>query len=209
MADVNEMFSKVTEEQSFFNASEKKEFTPFAEGEYLTHIIEADSDLKDVLNGKYKARLYSFVVQVAEENKDEDFEYEDINGKLKPTKGSEYIGKKFRGKVWRFLEPQKGDTFESNAGGNKAYLWFCQNIGIGCPTESKTIDGKKVEVQLLPKLSADDMLGQPVVAFVAKGKPFKDAKGQTRQYWECKFCKKWEDGKRKKITAGGKDEIPF
>ena len=209
MAEVNEMFSKVTGEQSFFNPKAKKEFTPFAKGEYFAHITEVESKMLDVKQGTYKARLYTFSVEAAEENKDKFFEFENIKGDLEKTQGDVYVGKKFRGKVWRFLEPQKDDTFESNSSGNKAYLRFCQNIGIECPTEVKTIDGEDVEVQLLPNLTTDDMLGQPIIAFVDKGKPFTDKNGNTKQYFDCKFCKKWDGGKRKEITTGGKNEIPF
>ena len=60
----------------------KKEFTPFAKGEYLGHIVEVETKMLDVRQGKYKARLYSFVVEVAEENKDKDFEFENIKGAL-------------------------------------------------------------------------------------------------------------------------------
>ena len=116
---------------------------------------------------------------------------------------------KFRGRLWRFLEPQKGDTFESNSEGNSAYLRFCETIGVDCPSEVRTIDGEDIEVKLLPSLTADDILGRAVIAFVDKGKPFTDKKGNKKQYFDCKFCKKWEDGKRKDITSGGKNEIPF
>ena len=67
----------------------------------------------------------------------------------------------------------------------------------------------KVNTKLLPNLTADDILGQPVIAFVDKGKPFTDKKGNKRQFFDCKFCKKWDDGKRKNITQGAGDEIPF
>ena len=71
MADVNEMFSKVTEEQSFFNPKKKKkQFTPVAKGEYFGHIVEVDSKVLDVKGGKYKARLYSYTVEASEDNKD-------------------------------------------------------------------------------------------------------------------------------------------
>ena len=210
MADVNEMFSKVTGEQSFFNPNaKKKEFTPFAKGEYFGHITEVDSKVLDVREGKYKARLYSFIVEASEENKDKDFKFENIKGELEDTKGDVYVGKKFRGKLWRFLEPQKGDKFESNSDGNKAYLTFCKNIGKECPIEVRTIDGEDIEVQLLPNLTTEDFLGQPIIAFVDKGRPFTNKNGEKRQYFDCKFCKKWEGGKKRTISSGGKNEIPF
>ena len=209
MAEVNDMFNEITKEQSFYTKGRKTKFIPFAKGDYWGHITEVDSKVLDVKGGQYKARLYTFSVEAAEENKDKSFEFENIKGDLEKTKGNVYVGKKFRGKLWRFLEPQKDDTFESNSSGNKAYLRFCQNIGIECPTEIKTIDGEDVEVQLLPNLTTDDMLGQPIIAFVDKGKPFTDKNGNTKQYFDCKFCKKWDGGKRKDISTGGKNEIPF
>ena len=209
MADVNEMFTKVTGEQSYFNPHKKTDFKPIAKGEYFGHIVEAETKILDVKGGKYKARLYSYTVEASEENKDKEFTYFTKEGKSETTKGDTYVGIKFRGKLWRFLEPQKGDTFESYAEGNKAYLRFCETIGVDCPTEKKKIDGKEVEVKLLPSISTEDILGQPVIAFVDKGRPYTDKNGKTRQYHDCKFCMKWEGGKKKTITGGGKDEIPF
>ena len=199
MAEVNEMFSKVTEEQSFFNPNKKSKFTPIAKGEYFGHIIDVDTKVLDVKGGKYKARLYSFTVQASVENKDKTFKFENIKGELEDTKGDSYIGMKFRGKLWRFLEPQKDDTFESNSEGNSTYLRFCETIGIDCPSEVRTIDGEDIEVKLLPSLTADDILGRAVIAFVDKGRPFINKKGEETFFWDCKFCKKWEGGKTKDI----------
>ena len=209
MAEVNDMFNEITKEQSFYAKGKKKEFTPYAKGEYYAHITEVDSKVLDVKGGQYKARLYTYTVVVADENKEKDFHYEGIDGKPVATKGNVYVGGKFKGKLWRFLEPSKDDTFESNASGNTGYLKFCETIGVDCPTETKTIDGEDVEVQLLPNLTPDAMLGQHVVAFVDKGRPFVDKKGNHRVFWDCKFCKKWEGGKKKEISTKGGGELPF
>ena len=208
MASVNDMFNEVTKEQSFYTKSKKKEFTPYGKGEYFGHIVDVDSKVLDVKGGQYKARLYTYTVQVAAENKSKDFQYEGIDGKPTKTKGDVYVGGKFRGKLWRFLEPAKGDDFESNATGNTGYLKFCETIGIECPTETKTIDGEDVEVQLLPNLTPDVMLGQAVVAFVDKGRPFTNKEGKEVFFWDCKFCKKWAGGKKKDIKTGSGD-LPF
>ena len=208
MANVNDMFNDITKEQSFYKASEKKEITPFAKGEYLGHITKVVSKVVDVRN-QYKARVYTYTVEVAEENKDKDFNYVDINGNSQPTKGDAYVGKRFLGKLWRFLEPTEKDSFESNSTGNTSYLRFCETIGVDCPREKRNIDGEDIEVQILPNLSDDDFLGRPVTAFVDLGRPWTDKEGKRRQYWDCKFCKKWEGGKKKTIKEGAKDEIPF
>jgi len=161
----------------------------------------------DVKGGKYKARLYNYVVESSIENADKMAVDEESQ---KPVKvGDSWVGKKFRGNLWRFLEPKEGDKFESNSEGNTAYLRFCENVGKECPKETKSIDGQDVEVQLLPTLSTEDFLGQPVIAFVDKGRPFKNKEGETKQYFDCKFCKKWEDGKKRDISSGGSNEIPF
>ena len=207
MADVNDMFNDITKEQSYYKAGAKKEVTQFAKGEYLCHIVAVKSKIVDVQN-KYKARLYSYTVEVANENKDMDFTIIDIDGKPKAVKGDGYVGKKFFGTLWRFLEPTDKDTFESNSTGNTNYLRFCETIGVKCPKETKTIGGEDIEVQILPSLSEDDFLGQPVTSVVDLGKPWTDKEGKRRQYWECKFCKKWESGKKKTIS-GGSNEIPF
>ena len=210
MADVNDMFNEVTKEQSFYIKSDKtkKKFTPFTQGEYYGHITEVDSKILDVKGGQYKARLYTYTVKVAPQNKRANFIYKDINGDMVKTDGSPYVGKTFKGKLWRFLEPSKEDTFESNVSGNKGYLRFCQTIGVECPTETRTIDGNDIEVQVLPTLSPDNMIGQPVIAFVDKGREFINKRGEKTFFWDCKFCKKWEDGKKIDISDGNSD-IPF
>ena len=210
MADVNDMFNEVTKEQSFYSSKKtKKEFTPYAKGEYLCHIIDVDSKVLDVKGGQYKARLYTFTVQVAPENAEKDFIYEGIDGKNGTTKGDVYVNGKFRGKLWRFLEPSKDDTFESNANGNTGFLKFCETIGVECPTQTKTIDGEDVEVQMLPNLTPDMMLGKPVIAFVDKGRTFKNKKGYDTFFWDCKFCKKWEGGKQKDVSSKSGTDLPF
>ena len=208
MANVNDMFNEVTKEQSFYQKGAKKTFTPFTKGEYFGHITEVDSKILDVKGGQYKARLYTFTVTVDNENAKQTFHYEGIDGKMVETDGKPYVGKTFKGKLWRFLEPAKDDTFESNTSGNKGYLKFCETIGVECPTETRTINGEDVEVQILPTLSPENMLGQPVIAFVDKGREFTNKRGERTFFWDCKFCKKWEGGVKKEISNDGSG-MPF
>ena len=210
MAEVNDVFDSVTEEQSFFvpGKKAKKEFKPYAKGEYFGHIVECDSKVVDVKKGEHKARLYTFVFQAAQENETKTFEFKNIEGKMEETKGDCYLGAKFRGKLWRFLEPGKDDTFTSNSEGNTGYMRFCQTIGVKCPVEKREINGEEIEVQLLPNLSASDMLGKPAIAVVDLGRPFVNKDGETKQYWDAKFLKKWEEGKQKTVS-GADDAIPF
>ena len=210
MAEVNDVFDSVTKEQSFFvpGKKAKKEVKPYAKGEYFGHIIECDSRVVDVKKGEHKARLYTFVFQAAQENETKTFEFKNIEGKMEETKGDCYVGAKFRGKLWRFLEPGKDDTFTSNSEGNTGYMRFCQTIGVKCPVEKREINGEEIEVQLLPNLSASDMLGKPAIAVVDLGRPFVNKDGETKQYWDAKFLKKWEEGKQKAVS-GADDAIPF
>ena len=212
MADINDTFNDITGEQSFFVPGKenetKKKYKPFAKGEYFGHIVECESKIVEVKGGKHKARLYTYVFEASEENKDVTFQYKSNEGGMEETKGDCYIGSKFRGKVWRFLEPSKEDTFESYSEGNAGYLRFCRSIGIECPVEKRVIDGNDVEVQLLPNLSTEDMLGKPGIAFVDLGRPWTNNKGERKQYWDSKFIKKWAEGKERTIS-GAKDEIPF
>tara|TARA_R110002020_G_scaffold456726_1_gene673348 strand:+ start:2411 stop:3067 length:657 start_codon:yes stop_codon:yes gene_type:complete len=218
MAEVNDVFSKITDEKSYFDPSKSKktdlkEWTPIREGEYLGHITDVESKILDVKkDGNFKARMYKYTVTVAPENKEQTYRTLDINGEMNEYTGECYQNLRFKGTLWRFLEPNDGDDFDSNSGGNKGYLRFCETIGVDCPTHKKVVDGQEIEVKALPNLTTSDMLGKPVTAFVAKGRPFKNKDGVTKTYFDCKFIKTWKEGKEKVISAGGgasNDEIPF
>ena len=211
MAEVNDMFDSVTKEQSFFvpGKKKKKEWTAFAKGVYLGHIIKCDSKIVDVKKGEYKARLYTYTFEVAEDNKRLEFEFRDISGEKEKTMGDAYIGCKFLGKVWRFLEPGEKDTFKSYSEGNAGYLRFCETIGLKCPIEVRNINGEDVEIQLLPELSPSDMLGKACKAQVDKGRPWINKDGERKQYWDAKYVMKWDSGEDKVISEADSDEIPF
>ena len=214
MAEVNDVFSKITQEKSYFDPSKSKrvdtkEWTPIVEGEYLGHISSVETKVVDVKkDGNYKARLYRYEVTVSPENEKMTYKkYTD--GQQETYTGECYKNLKFRGSLWRFLEPSEEDDFDSNSGGNQNFMRFCESIGIECPTHKKVVDGQDIEVKALPNLTTSDMLGKPVIAFVAKGRPFKNKEGVTKTYFDCKFIKKWEDGEDKDMTNGADDEIPF
>ena len=215
MANVNNMFDdldKQKKETSFYVPTPDGEkdvkgfFTPLVEGEYLGHIVKVESKIIDVKKtGNFRARLYRYQVEVADENKGNTYTFTNINGKEQETDGSVYKGKIFRGTLWKFLDPKKGDDFDSNSDGNKKYLYFCEAIGLKCKKEKRKIDGEEIEVLSLPSITEDDILGKPVVAVVKKGRPFTNKEGKTRSYYDCKWIKRWENGKAKEVG----DEIPF
>ena len=65
-------------------------------------------------------------------------------------------------------------------------------------------------MKALPNLTSQDMLGKPVTAFVAKGRPFKNKDGETRTYFDCKFIKKWEGGEERMVDKEDSlNDIPF
>ena len=201
---VNELFDKITDEQSYFDPTkEKSKFKPIVRGDYLGHITSVETRIVDVKrDGNYRARVYKYDVTIAWENKD-------------------HVGLKFKGTLWRFLEPKDGDDFDSNSGGNRHYLRFCETLNIECPTHTKTIDGEDIEMQALPNLISKDMIGKPVTAFVDKGREYVDKQGLKRNYYDCKFIKKWAEGEVKEVSELGNvvdqalkeainnDEVPF
>ncbi len=216
MAEVNDVFKDVTSEKSYYDPSKRKSsgkssnFQPYREGDYLGHITDVESIIVDVKkDGNYRARLYTYTITVAPENDKMQYQHKDINGDIKVSDGSAYISKKIKGKLWRFLEPQEGDTFESHSGGNKNYMKFCEVIGVEVLTEKKEIDGKEVELKMLPNLTIEDMMNKPVCAFVAKGRTYKNKEGKTRWFYDAKFIKVWEGGKVREGGKVSKNDIPF
>ena len=217
MAEVNEVFDKVTAEKSYYDPTQnktkefKEKYVPYVEGDYLGHISEVESIVVDVKReGNYRARLYTYTVIIAPENNTMKFDYYDIKGERQVRDGSCYVGRRIKGKLWRFLEPQEGDSFDSNSGGNKNYMRFCETINVEVLTEKKTVNGKEIEMKMLPNLTTKDMIDKPVCVFVGKGRPYKDKNGISRVYYDAKFIKKWENGKiLEKSNSGDNDEIPF
>lgn len=227
MAEVNELFDKITDEQSYFDPSSEKKldtkkFEPIRNGDYYGHITSVDTKILDVKrDGNYKARMYKYVVTVAPENEQMQYTRVDKDGNSSQYNGKCYVGLKFTGTLWRFLEPKDGDDFDSNSGGNKGYMRFCETIGVECPTHTKTVDGQDVEMKALPNLTSKDMLGQPVIAFIAEGRAYTDKNGFKRNYRDCKFVKEWKNGEKMDVSnlgntvdkevkkARDNDEIPF
>ena len=176
-ANVNEMFDDIKSESSSFK---KKKFIPIVEGEYFCKIAKVETNIRDVKkDGNFKARVYNYTVEVMPENKQNLYDYEDEkdDGKKCTTDGDHYVGYNFRGSVWRFLEPQKEYTFQANNAGNKGYISFCEALGVECPKETKQINGKDVEIHLLPNLTSDDIIGKPVISVVKKGRKWKNNDG--------------------------------
>lgn len=202
MSSINETFDKAVSSPSFFNPNAKDESVKVnvgnVTGEFFGHMIEAEQrDVEFDRDGKkYKAIVYNYKFVVGKENSKN--KYGEIEGK-------EYVGRKYNANgIFRFIEPSKSDKFDSNQGGNKAYFRFCETLGIECPTKKVKIDGKNVEVNELPHLSVDDINSRAIIAFIDKGKPYRDKKtGEQKTPHVVKFVKPWEGGKD--LTV----DIPF
>ena len=86
---------------------------------------------------------------------------------------------------------------------------FCETIGVEVLTEKKEVDGKEVELKMLPNLTTEDMMNKPVCAFVDKGREYTNKHGKKRNFYDVKFIKEWKDGKKIEGKKGKTDEIPF
>ena len=199
MEDMNQMFNDSTESSTYVegsdNSEQKKEFIKVEPGDYKSHITEYSSRIVEWTKGEdsFKARVHNYVIKIAEGDSHEK-------------------GRTFRSSgCFQFLEPQKGDKFVSNSSGNKAYLRFCEDLGIECSEVEREIDGTKVKVKQLPNVSEKDVLGKPVIAVLNYGKEYTNKNGYKTKPLQCKFIKKWSDGEIVEIKTAEEnlDEIPF
>ena len=210
----DDLFDKAMNETSFAlpdsggkRSTKNSGKTPLVSGDYLGHIVQVNSKVVDVLKGKYKARVYDYFVEVAPENVENKYTYTRYDDdKVVDTDGSAYIGYKFKGSIFKYLEPGKDDKFEARSEFNKYYLWFCEACGIECPTVTTKIDGEEMEVKSLPVINMEELVGTPVQAVIGKGKTWVDSDGKERTPWIVKFVRNWKNGKKKEI---GDEDIPF
>ena len=185
--------------------------TPKVEGDYLGHITDTTtlvrefktSDGRDV-----KARIFNYKVEVAHENATREYTFTDHNGTQHTTSGEPYVGWTVSARgIFRFLEPGEGDTFESNSENNVAYLRFCQALGMTIETTQREVNGKTIDVQVLPTLTEHDINGRPVIAVVGRDKDWVNDEGETMPSFRAKFVKLWKEGKALATTT--KHDLPF
>ena len=210
----DDLFDKAMNETSFAipdsggkRTTKSSGKAPLVSGDYLGHIVQVNSKVVDVLKGKYRARVYDYFVEVAPENVQNKYTYTRYDDdKVVDTDGSAYVGYKFKGSIFKYLEPGKDDKFEARSDFNKYYMWFCEACGIECPTVTTKIDGEEMEVKSLPVINMEELVGTPVQAVIGKGKTWVDSYGKERTPWVIKFVRNWKDGKKKEI---GDEDIPF
>ena len=185
--------------------------TPKVEGDYLGHITETRTLVREFKTNEgrnVKARIFNYKVLVAPENTHKSYTFTDREGTEHTTTGEPYVGWTVSGKgIFRFLEPEEGDTFESNSENNVAYLRFCHALGLTIETTKREINGKTLDVQVLPTLEESDVNGRPVVAVVGRDKDWINDDGEKMPSFKVKFVKLWKDGKLLKTTSH--DDLPF
>ena len=192
--------------ESFFVPGEETEKSkpknaPNVRGEFYGHMQNATSrEVSWTKDGKtFKALVYNYEFVIDAKNSEQTYEKDG-----QTFKGEEYIGRTYRSNgIFRFLEPQKGDDFESNSSGNKRYFQFCETVGVEIPRKVVKMKGQDVEVQVLPPLKGTDIDGAPAIALIDAGKPYKNKEGEERTPHVVKFVKAWEGGVKKDA------DIPF
>ena len=215
---VNEMNDTLEKEVALFIPSDdtttahKPKYRAKTAGEYLGHITKVRTEVKEWEDEKtgdnYSACIYNFKVLVAPENSSMTYTTTHRDGHQETYNGEDYVDWPILANgVFRFLEPNKDgtDTFVSNASGNDSYLRFCQAIGVSIETTPREVNGKTVDVSVIPILEEKDITGIPVTAVVGRHKDdWVNKEGITVPHYRVKFIKAWTDGKRL-VT----DVLPF
>ena len=172
---------------------------------YRAHICDVKVSEVNVRK-KYKAKVYNFYVELAD-NKDRTYNViEPETLEKKQLDGSAFKGKKFKAQgVFQFLVPKAGDTFKANSGGNEKYLYLCESINATNEKITVNIDGVDTEVIKFPDLDASDLIGKPIDALLDEVK-WKNREGNMITSLNVKSFKTWEDGESRDFEL---EDIPF
>ena len=185
------------------NLTQEKKQLAF--GWYPTYIVDVKVMDRPV-KGKYRAKIYNLILEVANEVKDHKFTIEDIRGEKVEVMGDGYQGKTLRSiGIFYFLTPQIGDDFEANPEGQVNYKRFCDALNINMPKAMIEVNGEQQEVYKLTEISKEDLVGKPVMGFLGESKPWKGKDGKTRTNFEIKAFKPWDNAPQRSVL----DEIPF
>ena len=186
MASVNDVLSS-NQSVSYYDPMENINVPTIANEKYRAFIIECKSQ-EVTVRKKYKAKVFNYKLEVAEENS--DLTYTSSEGK--EVNGGVFTGKTFKGAgIFHFLTPSDGDDFEANPGGNERYMEFCEALGIECPEIEIEVEGKKRMVKTLPELSTDDLLGKPILAKLVENS-FVNKENKKVNYFQAKSVERWD-----------------
>ena len=182
--------TKSNDDVVFYDVSKDQDVRLIIGEKYPVNVVEVKTRDVDVKK-KYRATVYNLTLEVAPGCK--DFKY---NNKGEEIDGSPFVGRRlYANGVFKFLEPSLSDSFESNHGGNKGYLDFCESLNVECPTKEVKLDsGETKELRALPSLTDDDILGKPLMGKLIK-KTWKDREGQEKTSLIVTNLEKWEGGK--------------
>ena len=195
MTSVNEINIGEQSNMHYYDPKENEFVSLVPKQLYPVHAKEVGTRVVDV-KGKYKAKVYNIIYEVAEECGQKTF-----NTERGEVSGSSFVGKKlYSTGIFMFLNPKAGDTFEANNGANERYLRFCETIKVECPEIEVDIEGEKRMVKQFPELTESDIIGKPLLGFVDTQEYVKD--GETKMSYKVKDFSEWKDGEKK-------DDLPF
>jgi len=199
MASINEINIGDKTQMHYYDPKENTRVSLIPKQLYPMHIKKVT--IREVsVKGKYRAKVYNMIYQIAEECAKERYNTE--NGEIS---GSAFVGKElYSTGVFMFLNPKSGDDFEANNGANERYLHFCETIKAECPEIEVDIDGEKRMVKQFPELTESEIKGRPVLGFVDIEEYIKD--GETRKSFKVKDFSSWIDGKSKDFELA---DLPF
>ena len=196
MTSINDIDMGSGSTMNFYDPRQNERVSLIPKQLYPMHIKKVTTRIVDVKN-QYKAKVYNLTYVIAEECSKLTF-----NTDQGEVNGSSFVGKQLYGTgIFMFLNPQPGDSFKANNGGNEKYLAFCEAIKINCPEIEVDVDGEKRMVKQFPELSEDEIVGSPIRGFVDI-EEYKDKDGETRKSFKVKHFSDWADGKKD-------DGVPF
>ena len=199
MTSINEINIGEKSNMHYYDPKENEYVNLVPKQLYPMYAKDIGTRLVDV-KGKYKAKVYNIVYEIAEECGKKTF-----NTERGEVNGASFVGKIVYGTgIFMFLNPQAGDTFEANNGANERYLRFCETIKVACPETEVEIDGEKRMVKQFPELTEDDIKGSPILGFVDTQQYIKD--GETKTSYKVKDFSEWHDGKKKDFELA---DLPF
>ena len=199
MASVTEINIGEKSNMHYYDPKENEYVSLVPKQLYPVHAKKVDIRIVDV-KGKYKAKVYNIIYEVAKECGQKTFITE--RGEVS---GSSFVGKEiYSTGIFMFLNPKAGDTFEANNGANERYLRFCETIKVECPEIEVDIEGEKRMVKQFPELTEKDIIGKPLMGFVDTQEYVKD--GETKTSYKVKDFSEWAEGKSRDLQL---EDLPF
>ena len=200
MASINEINIGDKSNMHYYDPKENNTASLIPKQLYPVHAKEVTTRVVDV-KGKYKAKVYNIIYEIAEECANRTFTTD--SGEIK---GTSFVGKKlYSSGVFLFLNPGAGDSFEANNGANEKYLRLCGILNVECPEVEVEVDGEKRMVNGFPELSDSDIIGKPLLGYVDT-QEYVNKEGQNKTSFKIKDFNEWTDGKIKDFAVA---DLPF